>query len=50
MGAGGGERVTPYAIYVLPRLNKPVVIEMNTQDMIGQPPVWTEQARFDRFT
>lgn len=44
---GGGERVTPYAIYVLPRLTKPIVIEMNTQDLIGAPPVWTEKARFE---
>src|SRR5262245_10989911 len=44
---GGGERVTPYAIYVLPRITKPVIIEINTQDLIGAPPVWTEKARLE---
>jgi hypothetical protein len=44
---GGGERVTPYAIYVLPRIAKPVIIEINTQDLIGAPPVWTEKARLE---
>lgn len=44
---GGGECVTPYAIYVFPRISKPIEIEMNTQDLIGQPPIWTQQARFE---
>jgi hypothetical protein len=42
---GGGQRVTPFGIFVLPRSKKPVVLEENVQGLIGKPPVWKERAR-----
>ncbi len=45
---GGGIRVTPFGIWVLPRIQgKPWVIQENVQGLIGEPPIWKEQARFD---
>lgn len=41
-----GVAVRPYAIVVLPRSSKALVIEENVQDLIGKPPVWKEQVRF----
>lgn len=39
-------RTTAYGFIVLPRSEKPVVLEENTQGLIGKPPIWTERARF----
>ncbi len=43
---GGGVRVTAYGFFVLPRSDKPVVVEEDVQDLIGAPPKWKERARF----
>jgi hypothetical protein len=37
---GGGELVHPYGIFVVPRSDRSVVIEEDTQNMIGEPPRW----------
>lgn len=42
---GGGVRVTPFGIFVLPKSEKPVVLEENVQGLIGKPPIWKERAR-----
>ncbi|MBL9001324.1 MAG: hypothetical protein JNK25_09335 [Phycisphaerae bacterium] len=42
-----GNTVTPYGLFILPRSSKTLVIEENTQNLLGQPPIWTERARFD---
>jgi hypothetical protein len=42
-----GERVTPYGIWVIPRTDKAIVLEENTQGLIGGEPVWTERMRFE---
>ncbi|MEM7263211.1 MAG: hypothetical protein AAF488_14570 [Planctomycetota bacterium] len=47
---GGGQRVCPYAFFVLQKSSKPLVAEMNTQSLIGHPPVWTRQAKFPGST
>jgi hypothetical protein len=44
---GGGVRVEPYGIFVLPRTAKPIVIEENVQGMIGRPPNWKVQWAFE---
>jgi len=46
-GNGGGVNVTAYGIFVLPRTTKPLIIEENVQNVIGQPPNWKERAKFD---
>jgi Tol biopolymer transport system component len=40
---GGGVRVTAFGIFVLPHSTKQVVLEENTQRLIGEPPIWTER-------
>jgi hypothetical protein len=45
---GGGEQVTVYGFFVLPRSDKTVVLEENVQNIIGSPPVWKERARFSK--
>lgn len=42
---GGGERVTAYGLFVLPKTDKPVVLEEDVQGLIGEPPKWKERAR-----
>jgi RNA polymerase sigma factor (sigma-70 family) len=42
---GKGATATPYGFLLIPVTKKTVVIERNTQNLIGQPPIWTEQAR-----
>jgi hypothetical protein len=42
---GGGVRVNAFGVFVLPRSAKPVVLEENVQNLIGEPPVWKERAR-----
>lgn len=44
-----GERVTPYGIWVISRTNKSIVLEENTQGLIGREPVWTERQRFNEW-
>ena len=34
---GGGERVQPFGMFVIPRTDKPIVLEENTQGLIGKP-------------
>ncbi|MCA8943653.1 MAG: hypothetical protein KDB80_13900, partial [Planctomycetes bacterium] len=42
---GGGRRCEPFGIWVLPKTDRTVVLEVNTQGLIGEPPIWTEKAR-----
>jgi hypothetical protein len=42
---GGGERVTPFGFFVMPRTAAPIVLEENVQSLIGKPPEWKERAR-----
>ncbi len=44
---GGGERVTAFGIFVVPRSTKALVLEEDVQGMIGRPPEWKERKRFD---
>ena len=46
-GPDHGVDCTPYGIFILPRHEQPLIVEENTQNLIGKPPVWTERARFD---
>jgi hypothetical protein len=46
--AGGADRVTPYAFVVLPKTDKPVVLEKNMQRYKGEPPEWKEVARLSK--
>jgi hypothetical protein len=46
-GQDKGVPAISYGIWVLPRSTKAVVVEENVQDLIGKPPIWKEQARFD---
>jgi hypothetical protein len=41
----GGRPSTAYGFFVLPRSNKPVVLEEDVRHLINGPPVWKEQAR-----
>ena len=38
----GGDKVTVYGFFVLPRSTKRMVLEENVQNYLGQPPVWKE--------
>jgi hypothetical protein len=46
---GGGQRVRPWGIFVLPRTTpfKTVIVERNAQNLIGGPPLWRELCTFD---
>lgn len=44
---GKGMPASPWALFVLPRFEGTTVMEVNTQGLIGQPPIWTERVRFD---
>src|SRR5690349_14803431 len=46
-GADRGEPSVSYGIWVVARSTKALVIEENVQDLIGKPPVWKEQMKFD---
>jgi len=46
-GEDKGEPAISYGIWVLPRSTKAVVVEENVQNLIGKPPIWKEQAKFD---
>jgi hypothetical protein len=43
---GGGKRVTPYGIFVLPRTSLPIIVERDTQGLLAGPRIWKEVARF----
>jgi hypothetical protein len=43
--AGGSVKVTPYAMIVIPKSTKLVVLEENVQGLKNQPPTWKERAR-----
>jgi hypothetical protein len=42
----GGDKVTVYGFFVLPRSTKRVVLEENVQNYLGQPPVWKQRIAF----
>jgi hypothetical protein len=44
---GGFDQVTAYGMFVLPKTDKPIVLEENVQGYIGGPPIWKERARFE---
>ena len=46
---GGGVRVRAFALVVIPRSTKVVIIEENVQRLIGQPARWKERARFNKL-
>ncbi|MCA9299358.1 MAG: hypothetical protein KDA28_09840 [Phycisphaerales bacterium] len=47
---GGGVRCAPYGMWVIPKTGKVnLVIEENTQGLIGGEPIWTERHRRNRF-
>ena len=45
---GGGEQVTVYGFFVLPRSGKTVVVEEDVQRYLGQPPVWKERVKLPK--
>jgi hypothetical protein len=49
IGRDDGEKVSPYGLFVLPRSAKPVVVEENVQNLIGQPPVWKQCITFAKL-
>ncbi len=46
-GPDRGVATTPYGIWVLPRTEKPVVIEEGTRELKNEPVRWREVKRFD---
>lgn len=46
-GGGGAVSVTPYGIFVVPRSNKPIVIEENVQGLKDNPARWKERAKLE---
>lgn len=42
---GGGEKCTAFGFFVIPKTAKTIVLEENTQGLIGGPPQWKERAR-----
>jgi hypothetical protein len=46
---GGGDKVAAYGFFVVPRSTKPVALEENVQELIGQPPVWKERVTFPKL-
>jgi len=42
-----GRRATPFGFFFVPRSTKKLRLEENVQNIIGEPPVWKERARFD---
>jgi len=41
-----GDKTTAYGLFVVPRSVKPVVVEENVQNILGDPPLWQECMRF----
>jgi hypothetical protein len=46
-GDGGARKATPFGIFVLPRTDKPVVIEEGHMHLKTDPYTWKEVARFE---
>lgn len=44
---GGGIRVRTFGLWVVPRTDRAIVLEENVQGLIGEPPKWKEQHRFE---
>jgi len=44
---GGGVKVTPFGIFVIPASKKAVLLEENVQNLKGGPSRWKERHRFD---
>jgi hypothetical protein len=47
-GSGGGNQVTVFGFFVLPRSSKAVVLEENVRQYLGEPPVWKERIRLPK--
>ncbi|MCO6044568.1 hypothetical protein NG895_11685 [Aeoliella sp. ICT_H6.2] len=47
---GGAERTTPYAFVVLPKTNKPIVMQQGVRQYIGEPPTWKHVAELPPVT
>jgi hypothetical protein len=45
---GSAQRATPYGLFVVSRSAKPLILERDVQNIIGQPPDWKEVARFPK--
>ncbi len=45
---GGGVHCNPWGLVVLPVTDKPIVIERDTNNIIGEDPKWEEQTRLER--
>jgi hypothetical protein len=46
-GGGGAVKVTPFGIFVVPRSNKPIVIEENVQGLKDNPAQWKARAKLE---
>lgn len=49
-GGPSGIATLDFGFFVLPRSSREVVIEENTQNLIGKPPIWKEKLRFAAVT
>lgn len=45
--AGGAVEASPFGIFVLPRSDRPIRVEQNVQNIIGEPPLWELNEGFD---
>lgn len=48
-GRSEGVTAAPYGFFILRLSEKPVVVEENVQNELGQPPVWKERIMFPRL-
>lgn len=46
--SGGVTDVSPWALVLIPRCDRPLVAEENTQSLKDHPPVWTARGKLDR--
>jgi hypothetical protein len=46
---GGGEPVSVFGFFVLPRSKKPLVLEEGQFPLSGDPPLWTERITFPKL-
>jgi hypothetical protein len=46
---GGRKKATAYGFFVVPRSTKPIVLEEDMQNLIGEPPIWKERITFPRL-
>lgn len=44
---GGAASVTPYGIWLLPRVEKPIILEENIQNLKAGEPIWRQRHRLD---